>query len=266
MDRKRKSKPEGQEQAPAGEQLDVALGAARTGGATSAPDNLHVCFHCSGELVYPLDWSEEGPRHWRVVLRCPDCESRREGVFEQAIVERLDDELDRGAGALLADLRRCELKTAALFEAACRLGALSALSGSRGRANRVALADALGTFARRIGLAFQMLDDVLDVSGPPERTGKPRGTDLLDGTVTLPFIFAREREPDLCSVDLRSLRGASQVEALCDRIAATGALEQARDHALAIVVEAKAALPGALANGGATVMGLLADSVVERYR
>jgi len=106
MDRKRKSKPEGQEQAPAGEQLDVALGAARTGGATSAPDNLHVCFHCSGELVYPLDWSEEGPRHWRVVLRCPDCESRREGVFEQAIVERLDDELDRGAGALLADLRR----------------------------------------------------------------------------------------------------------------------------------------------------------------
>ena len=163
-------------------------------------------------------------------------------------------------------LRRCELKTAALFEAACRLGALSALSGSRGRADRVALADALGTFARRIGLAFQMLDDVLDVSGPPERTGKPRGTDLLDGTVTLPFIFAREREPDLCSVDLRSLRTAPQVEALCDRIAATGALEQARDHALAIVVEAKAALPGALANGGATVMGLLADSVVERYR
>ena len=70
-------------------------------------------------------------------------------------------------------LRRCELKTAALFEAACRLGALTAAAGTH------ALADALGAFARRIGLAFQMLDDVLDVSGPVERTGKSRGTDLL---------------------------------------------------------------------------------------
>ena len=64
------------------------------------------------------------------------------------------------------------------------------------------LADALGAFARRIGLAFQLLDDVLDVSGPVERTGKARGTDLLDGTVTLPFILARERDPELAAFDL----------------------------------------------------------------
>jgi hypothetical protein len=67
---------------------------------------LHVCFHCSGQLAYPLDWAEEGPRHWRIVLRCPECESRREGVFEQAAVERLDDELDRAASLLLGDLKR----------------------------------------------------------------------------------------------------------------------------------------------------------------
>src|SRR6516225_2666447 len=71
-----------------------------------SPEQLHVCFHCAGELAYPLDWSEEGPRHWRVLLRCPECESRREGVLEQADVERLDDELDRAAGALLGDLKR----------------------------------------------------------------------------------------------------------------------------------------------------------------
>ena len=71
-----------------------------------APEQLHICFHCAGELVFPLDWSEEGPRHWRIVLRCPECESRREGVFEQAAVERLEDELDRAAAALLGDLRR----------------------------------------------------------------------------------------------------------------------------------------------------------------
>jgi hypothetical protein len=75
-------------------------------GVPCTPEHLHVCFNCAGELVYPLDWCEEGVRHWRIVLRCPDCESRREGVFEQAAVELLDDELDRAAGALLGDLRR----------------------------------------------------------------------------------------------------------------------------------------------------------------
>ena len=96
---------------PAGRQMDVAYGEHGHSPETSAtgsagPAYLHVCFHCSGELVYPLDWSEEGPRHWRIVLRCPECESRREGVFDQASVERLDDELDRGSSALLGDLRR----------------------------------------------------------------------------------------------------------------------------------------------------------------
>jgi hypothetical protein len=78
----------------------------RTHPSWNSTDQLHVCFHCAGELVYPLDWSEEGLRHWRIVLRCPECESRREGVFEQTAVEMLDDELDRASSALLGDLRR----------------------------------------------------------------------------------------------------------------------------------------------------------------
>jgi len=92
---------------PAGEQIDlVAGGQAHASEVNGSPGQLHICFHCAGELVYPLDWSEEGPRHWRIVLRCPECESRREGVFDQGVVERLDDELDRGSSALLGDLRR----------------------------------------------------------------------------------------------------------------------------------------------------------------
>ncbi|HMD52533.1 MAG TPA: hypothetical protein VKG62_07445 [Solirubrobacteraceae bacterium] len=92
---------------PAPNQMDVVHPEQRgAADRTCTPDRLHVCFHCSGELVYPLDWSEEGPRHWRIELRCPECESRREGVFDQAAVERLDDELDRGSSALLGDLRR----------------------------------------------------------------------------------------------------------------------------------------------------------------
>jgi hypothetical protein len=91
---------------PSGEQIDVVPGEPGQATESGSPGQLHICFHCAGELVYPLDWSEEGPRHWRIVLRCPECESRREGVFDQAAVERLDDELDRGSSALLGDLRR----------------------------------------------------------------------------------------------------------------------------------------------------------------
>ncbi len=87
-------------------------------------------------------------------------------------------------------LERCELKTARLFEAACRLGAILGRPGAEAAA-------ALGEFGSRIGVAFQIFDDVLDVSGPTERTGKLRGTDLLDGTVTLPLILARKRDPSL---------------------------------------------------------------------
>jgi geranylgeranyl pyrophosphate synthase len=156
-------------------------------------------------------------------------------------------------------LERCRLKTAALFEAACRLGALVARQGA------VPLANALGDFASRIGLAFQLLDDILDVSGPAQRTGKARGTDLLDGTVTLPLILARERDPQIASVDLTGLTGPEQAEELCERIASTGALDEAREQALSIVSEAKAKLPTLLPGGRHELLDLVADAVVERY-
>jgi hypothetical protein len=89
-----------------GKEMDIVHNDRGTPERSWSTDQLHVCFHCAGELVFPLDWSEEGPRHWRIVLRCPECESRREGVFEQAAVERLEDELDRAAAGLLGDLRR----------------------------------------------------------------------------------------------------------------------------------------------------------------
>jgi geranylgeranyl pyrophosphate synthase len=152
-------------------------------------------------------------------------------------------------------LRRCELKTARLFEAACRLGAIE------GGVD----AEALGAFGRRIGLAFQLLDDVLDVSGPASRTGKHRGTDLLDGTVTLPFILARERDPKLAALDPRSVDSAAKAERVCDRIEATGALDEARRRALEMVGEAKAGLPGGLSERQRNALGLVADGVVARY-
>ena len=90
-------------------------------------------------------------------------------------------------------LERCRLKTAVLFRGACELGAFSGGAPAR----------SLGQFGEAIGLAFQLLDDILDVTGPPERTGKPRGADLLDGTVTLPLIVGRGRDRRLAELELR---------------------------------------------------------------
>jgi geranylgeranyl pyrophosphate synthase len=118
-------------------------------------------------------------------------------------------------------LKRCDLKTARLFRAAAQLGALVA-------GEEAATVAALGDFGKRIGLAFQVLDDVLDVQGPAERTGKHRGTDLLDGTVTLPFILARERDPDLGALDPRAITTPEQAEAICDRRAGRRARARAR--------------------------------------
>jgi geranylgeranyl pyrophosphate synthase len=152
-------------------------------------------------------------------------------------------------------LERCRLKTGVLFRASCELGAL---------AGGVPI-EALGPFGERIGIAFQLLDDILDVTGPPERTGKPRGADLLDGTVTLPLIEARKRNPQLTGLDLRGLKRAEQAASVCDRIEATGALEFAREYALSVVAEAKAELPMGLAAAQRAALELVADGVVERY-
>ena len=157
-------------------------------------------------------------------------------------------------------LERCELKTARLFEAACRLGALLGEPGP-GRA------DGLGAFGARIGVAFQLLDDVLDIAGPTERTGKPRGADLLDGTITLPLILARRSDPSLAALDLRTaVTTPAQAADVCDRIAATGALEEARRQALDYVKAAKGSLRNlGLSRDRVPALELVANGVVERY-
>ncbi|MFN8216649.1 MAG: polyprenyl synthetase family protein [Solirubrobacterales bacterium] len=147
-------------------------------------------------------------------------------------------------------LERCRLKTATLFECACLLGRDD---------------EHLQRFGAQVGLAFQLLDDVLDVSGPPERTGKARGTDLLDGTVTLPLIAALAADPGIATVDLRAL-DPDAAAALCDRIAATGALEQVRERALALVAGGKRELErSSFEPEQRQLLALVADGVVQRY-
>ena len=75
-----------------------------------------------------------------------------------------------------------EAKTAALFACSCRVGALSAELSDE-HINR------FGEFGKNFGMAFQLIDDVLDLIGDPDRLGKPVGTDMRSGVLTMPVLL-----------------------------------------------------------------------------
>jgi geranylgeranyl pyrophosphate synthase len=123
-----------------------------------------------------------------------------------------------------AYLERCALKTGKLFEAACRLG-----GGS-------------GAFGLALGIAFQITDDILDCSGVTIETGKIAGTDLREGTPTLPLLLAARRDMAVREV----LAGGPMLEGVLLRVASSGALEESREVALAYARNARACLNGEL--------------------
>jgi hypothetical protein len=69
---------------------------------------LHLCPDCQRDLVYPVQWEEVSATHWEVLLRCPNCEWSDLGVFDQATVDRFDEELDLGTELLVRELNRLQ--------------------------------------------------------------------------------------------------------------------------------------------------------------
>jgi hypothetical protein len=85
----------------------TAIAAPQTGAQSDAAlaelaRDLMACGNCGCEFVQPVDWDEAGSRHWRVTLRCPNCEQAGTVVVEDEVVDHYDLELERGA----ADLAR----------------------------------------------------------------------------------------------------------------------------------------------------------------
>ena len=70
--------------------------------------DIHVCPSCASHLVYPVEWSPVDACHWRVLLRCPECEWAEAGLYEQAALDLFDQILDAGTDSLLDDLRRLQ--------------------------------------------------------------------------------------------------------------------------------------------------------------
>jgi len=118
-------------------------------------------------------------------------------------------------------------KTAKLFEAAGRLGAL--VSGAA-----PSLECGLGRYGFHLGTAFQLIDDVLDYSGDVTETGKNLGDDLAEGKTTLPLIYVmRHGSAEQAALVRRAIEGAdaSDFEAVLEAMRATGALEFVRRRA-----------------------------------
>lgn len=135
-------------------------------------------------------------------------------------------------------LRVIELKTARLFEAGCRLGAIAAEQTS-------AVQDALGTYGHKLGMAFQITDDLLDYLADPALSGKNLGTDLAEGKPTLPLIHAMQRgdaaQRSLIQEAIRNGR-VEKLNEVLKIVESTGAIPYSRALAERLSREAAAAL------------------------
>jgi len=110
---------------PSGRKIEVVYFEPLAEQPAAAPaqpiDELHICPECDRDLVYPVDWEEASMTHWEVALRCPNCEWTEVGTYDQATVDRFDEQLDFGTEALVRDLRR--LVQANMEEEAARFAA-----------------------------------------------------------------------------------------------------------------------------------------------
>ena len=131
-----------------------------------------------------------------------------------------------------------EGKTAELMAASCRLMGVHA-RGTEAQCH------ALDTYGRSLGMAFQMADDLLDLEGDEETTGKSLGTDLEQGKVTLPIIHALSRAKDgekAILLELLKTSGAKNRSALRKPLEAAGSLAYTRRKAEEFVGTARRAL------------------------
>ena len=153
---------------------------------------------------------------------------------------------------------RCERKTADLFAAACTLGAQVSGVGPETAAS-------LAVFGRLLGLAFQVFDDILDFSGEEGQTGKRVGTDVRDGTITLPVILALEVRPELGTDLARPGLSEEEVARVIAGVRASGAVERARAVAVGYIEQARRALDQCDDGVDHDLLVELAGRVVDRY-
>jgi len=158
--------------------------------------------------------------------------------------------------------KRIYAKTASLFAAATEAGAVLAHAPEE-------QIQALRTYGEKLGLAFQIVDDVLDFDGDEQTLGKPVGSDLRQGNITLPTIYYLEEHPDNhLSGQIFSNRELSNAEVreIVDAIRVSSALDRSMADAIRYVREAQAALDLLPPHKNREIMHELAEYAVRRRR
>lgn len=161
-----------------------------------------------------------------------------------------------------AYLRVIERKTAVLFAAATRLGAL--LAGADART-----CDAMHEYGLQLGYAFQIADDVLDYAADADALGKNLGDDLAEGKATLPLIHAILHSDAATQATLRNAIEHGDVDAMpavVEAIGKTGGLDYSRQRAMEFADAAEAALDGLPSNAALDALRGLARYSVTRDR
>ena len=153
-----------------------------------------------------------------------------------------------------------ERKTAKLFEAATEIGGLLAGASDDQLA-------ALRDYGMQLGVAFQLIDDVLDYAGNEATFGKHVGDDLAEGKPTLPLIVAMREGSDEQRERIRAAiesGGIEHLDAVMQAVHATGALEYARNKAQSAINAAKNAIRLLPQNDFMRSLETIADLTVHR--
>ena len=153
-------------------------------------------------------------------------------------------------------------KTASLVSGACEVGALRAEPAER---------EALRRFGEYLGMAFQVIDDLLDYVGDKSVTGKPSGSDLREHKVTLPLIFALERMDPSARKQVERLMATpepsdDQIADVVGLVAEIGGLEYARERAQSLAEEAESELDALPAGPARDALRASITYVLDRRR
>ncbi len=156
--------------------------------------------------------------------------------------------------------QRIYAKTASLFEMASLAATMVATEDEEMRVS-------MKIFGYEVGMAFQIVDDILDFTGEEAAVGKPIGSDLLNGLVTLPAIYFAESNPndeDVLSLPEGGWKNTERVQRLVDNIRRSGAIQQSMEEARQAVDRALKSLSYAPISSEREALEDLAKFIVNR--
>ncbi len=186
-------------------------------------------------------------------------------LFSKTLMKMASGELTQDMSAYdysqdtMAYFHRVSGKTASLFATSAQGGAMVAASGA-------STVEALRNFGENVGMAFQIVDDILDFTGDEQAMGKPVGSDLMQGTLTLPSLLLMERHPRKNPVE-KLFRGRKKNEYLAqalEMIINSDIIPESYDVARDFHRRALASLEPLPDNAAKTALAEIADYVIER--